>query len=76
MRSESDFEKGFDIPSVLEQFVDFDKELAVIVARGEDGKIVAFPPVELEFNPNPEPAARMPPFGGCSSGAFWPGRMM
>ncbi len=51
MRREADFEKGFDAPSVIEQFVDFDKELAVIVARGEDGNIVAFPPVELEFNP-------------------------
>ena len=44
-------DKAFDAPSVLERFVDFDKELAVIVARSENGEIKCFPVVECEFNP-------------------------
>jgi 5-(carboxyamino)imidazole ribonucleotide synthase len=44
-------EKSFDAPSVLERLVDFDKELAVIVARSENGEIKCFPVVECEFNP-------------------------
>lgn len=42
---------AFEAPSVLEQFVDFEKELAVIVARNPSGEIKTFPVVELEFNP-------------------------
>jgi 5-(carboxyamino)imidazole ribonucleotide synthase len=44
-------EKSFDAPSVLERLVDFDKELAVIVARSEAGEVKCFPVVECEFNP-------------------------
>jgi 5-(carboxyamino)imidazole ribonucleotide synthase len=44
-------EKAFDAPSVLERLVDFEKELAVIVARSESGEIKTFPVVECEFNP-------------------------
>jgi 5-(carboxyamino)imidazole ribonucleotide synthase len=44
-------EKAFDAPSVLERFVDFDKELSVIVARSESGEVKCFPVVECEFNP-------------------------
>lgn len=44
-------DKAFEAPSVLERFVDFDKELAVIVARSESGEIKCFPVVECEFNP-------------------------
>jgi len=51
IRSEADFEKAFDAPSVLEKFVDFEKELAVIAARNEAGETSGFPAVELEFNP-------------------------
>ncbi len=43
-------EKAFDVPSVLERLVDFDKELSVIVARSESGEIKCFPTVECEFN--------------------------
>ncbi len=52
MRSESDFEKSFDAPSILEKFVDFEKELAVIVARNKNGQITTYPTVECEFNPD------------------------
>ena len=51
IQSEKDLEKAFDLPSVLEQFVPFEKELAVIVSRNENGEIVSFPAVELDFNP-------------------------
>lgn len=44
-------DKAFDEPSVLEKKVNFEMELSVIVARNADGHLVAFPPVELDFNP-------------------------
>jgi 5-(carboxyamino)imidazole ribonucleotide synthase len=50
MKSESDFEKGFDSPSVLEKYIPFQKEISVIVARNESGEIKTFPVVEMEFN--------------------------
>jgi 5-(carboxyamino)imidazole ribonucleotide synthase len=36
LRNNDDLEKAFDAPSVLEKFVDFEKEIAVIVARNKD----------------------------------------
>lgn len=50
LRNESDIIEGFDAPSVLETFVDFDKELSVIVTRNANGAIKSFPLVEQEFN--------------------------
>ena len=44
-------EKAFDAPGILEQFVDFEKELAVIVARNANGEIKTFPLVEMVFHP-------------------------
>jgi 5-(carboxyamino)imidazole ribonucleotide synthase len=44
-------DNAFDAPSVLERLVDFDKEIAVIVARNESGEVKCFPVVECEFNP-------------------------
>ncbi|MEM8893530.1 MAG: 5-(carboxyamino)imidazole ribonucleotide synthase [Bacteroidota bacterium] len=51
LKSEADLDKAFDAPGLLEQFVDFDKELAVIVARNNSGEIKSFPVVELSFHP-------------------------
>lgn len=51
MRSVADLHKAFDAPGLLEKLVDFEKEIAVIVARNEQGAIKAFPPVELVFHP-------------------------
>ena len=48
---ESYLPKAFKEPSLIERLVDFEKEIAVIVARNEDGEIKAFPMVEMEFNP-------------------------
>jgi 5-(carboxyamino)imidazole ribonucleotide synthase len=44
-------EHAFEEPSVLERFVDFDKEISIIVARNESGETKCFPAVECEFNP-------------------------
>lgn len=50
--SVADVEKAFDAPGVLEQAVDFEKELAVIVARNERGEVQTFPTVEMVFHPD------------------------
>lgn len=50
LKNETDIINGFDAPSVLEKFVDFEKELSVIVARNEKGEVESFPLVEQEFN--------------------------
>jgi 5-(carboxyamino)imidazole ribonucleotide synthase len=51
LKSVADLETAFDVPSVLESFVDFEKELSVIVSRNEKGETAVFPVVECEFNP-------------------------
>ena len=43
--------QSFDAPSVIEEKIDFQKELSVLVARNEKGGIKTFPLVECEFNP-------------------------
>jgi 5-(carboxyamino)imidazole ribonucleotide synthase len=48
---ESYLEGAFKEPSLIERWVDFEKELAVIVARNADGEVKTFPMVEMEFNP-------------------------
>lgn len=42
---------AFTEPSLIERWVDFEKEIAVIVARNEKGELATFPLVEMEFNP-------------------------
>ncbi|MDF1866998.1 MAG: 5-(carboxyamino)imidazole ribonucleotide synthase [Saprospiraceae bacterium] len=49
--SEKDIEKILMTPSVIEPLVDIEKEIAVIVARNENGEMQTFPAVEMEFNP-------------------------
>ncbi|MBA4301095.1 MAG: 5-(carboxyamino)imidazole ribonucleotide synthase [Cyclobacterium sp.] len=51
LRSEADLEKAFDAPGLLEKLIDFDKEIAVTVARNENGDLVAYPAVECAFHP-------------------------
>lgn len=46
-----DVDKAFDAPGVLEKAIDFEKELAVIVARNEKGETATFPTVEMVFHP-------------------------
>ncbi|MHB1176982.1 MAG: 5-(carboxyamino)imidazole ribonucleotide synthase [Daejeonella sp.] len=51
VKSQADLDSAFEAPSLIEDWVDFEKELAVIVSRNEDGEIKTFPCVEMEFNP-------------------------
>ncbi|MBB2144740.1 5-(carboxyamino)imidazole ribonucleotide synthase [Pedobacter sp. LMG 31464] len=46
----ADIENAFEAPSLIEELVDFDKEIAVIVARNANGDMKTFPMVEMEFN--------------------------
>jgi 5-(carboxyamino)imidazole ribonucleotide synthase len=50
INSTSDLEKAFEEPSLIEELINFEKELSVIVSRNEDGDIKTFPCVEMEFN--------------------------
>jgi 5-(carboxyamino)imidazole ribonucleotide synthase len=38
-------------PSLFEDMIDIDKELAVMAARGRDGSLAVYPAVEMTFNP-------------------------
>ena len=51
IRSEQDLEKAFDSPGLLEKLIDFDKEIAIIVAKNEKGDIISYPAVEMAFHP-------------------------
>jgi len=48
----NNLKEAFDAPCVLEKLVEFDCEIAVIVARNNAGDIVHYPPVDMEFNPD------------------------
>lgn len=51
IRTEDDLANAFTEPSIIEEIVDFEKEIAVIVARNDKGDVKTFPMVEMEFNP-------------------------
>jgi len=51
VRTEADIEEAFEAPSLIEELVDFEKEIAVIAARNDRGDVETFPLVEMEFNP-------------------------
>jgi 5-(carboxyamino)imidazole ribonucleotide synthase len=46
-----DFSEALEGPTLLEKKVDYDKEIAVIVARSATGETCAYPVVELVFHP-------------------------
>ena len=45
-----DVEQAFENPCLVEELVDFEKEVAVIVSRNANGEVKTFPMVEMEFN--------------------------
>ncbi len=47
----SDLANAFDAPCVMEELVNFKKEIAVIVARNTNGEIAVYDVVEMDFNP-------------------------
>lgn len=51
LRNDSDLDKAFDTPGLLEELIEFEKEISVIVARNRKGEVKAFPVVELSFHP-------------------------
>ena len=51
VKSAFDLEKLPSIPGFLEKAVEIEKEIAVIVARNEDGEIQTYPCVEMVFHP-------------------------
>ncbi|MNL22346.1 N5-carboxyaminoimidazole ribonucleotide synthase [compost metagenome] len=46
----ADIEQSFDAPCLIEEMIDFEKEVAVIVSRNPNGDMKTFPMVEMEFN--------------------------
>lgn len=51
LRSEADLDRAFDAPGLLEKWVEFEKEIAVLVARSATGEVRTFPAVEMMFHP-------------------------
>jgi 5-(carboxyamino)imidazole ribonucleotide synthase len=47
----AEIDQAFDAPCLIEELVDFEKEIAVIVTRNPKGETKTFPMVEMEFNP-------------------------
>jgi 5-(carboxyamino)imidazole ribonucleotide synthase len=46
----AELEDAFESHCLIEEIVDFEKEIAVIVSRNTDGDVKTFPMVEMEFN--------------------------
>jgi 5-(carboxyamino)imidazole ribonucleotide synthase len=51
LRTEADLERAFSEPSVVEEWIPFEKEISVIVSRNVKGENSVYPAVECEFNP-------------------------
>lgn len=51
LRTAADLDNAFDAPGILEELIDFEKEISVIVARNEHGEVKTFPAVEMVFHP-------------------------
>jgi 5-(carboxyamino)imidazole ribonucleotide synthase len=51
LRSAADFDKAFDAPGLLEKLIDFEREIAVTVARNSNGDLEVYPSVECAFHP-------------------------
>jgi 5-(carboxyamino)imidazole ribonucleotide synthase len=51
IKSEADFTKAFQQPSVLEKAIRLKTEISVIVARNNSGEVKTYPPVGMEFHP-------------------------
>lgn len=51
LRSRADLSRAFDAPGLLEDYVPFAKELAVIASRNPQGETVVYPVVEMQFHP-------------------------
>jgi len=59
LKLDADREKAFDAPSVIEDLVDVEVEIAVIVARDITGHMVVYPVVEMVFDPDTNLVTRL-----------------
>jgi len=50
INSAADLDDAFESHCLIEEIVDFEKEIAVIVSRNSNGDVKTFPMVEMEFN--------------------------
>ncbi|EDN70662.1 Phosphoribosylaminoimidazole carboxylase, ATPase subunit [Beggiatoa sp. PS] len=50
LKSPEDIKNALQTPSMLEEFIDFTKELAVIIARTPTGETMCYPVVEMVFD--------------------------
>src|SRR5699024_11743350 len=46
----ADLEEAFSEPSLIEEWIDFEQEIAVIVARNDDGETATIPKDAVKFN--------------------------
>jgi 5-(carboxyamino)imidazole ribonucleotide synthase len=51
VKTEKDISNAFNALGLLENLIDFEKEISVIVARNEKGETKSYPPVEMVFHP-------------------------
>ncbi len=51
LKDADDIPDAFNVPSVLEKYIDFDKEISIVVARNVDGEVVVYRAVEMVFHP-------------------------
>lgn len=51
IKTPDEYNLAFDKPGLLEKFVDYEKELSVVVARNQSEEIKCFPLVELAYHP-------------------------
>ncbi|MEJ7738170.1 MAG: 5-(carboxyamino)imidazole ribonucleotide synthase [Chitinophagaceae bacterium] len=51
LKTANDLQMGFDAPAVVEEWIDIDKEIAVIIGVNEEKQSAVFPPVEMIFDP-------------------------
>lgn len=50
IRTESEFETAFEGPTLVEEMIPFEKEIAVLLARDAAGNVQVYPVIEMEFD--------------------------
>ncbi|MGB0427365.1 MAG: 5-(carboxyamino)imidazole ribonucleotide synthase [Flavobacteriales bacterium] len=50
LKTEADYSKAFEAPSLIEKLVDFETEISVIVAKNAKGEVKTYPLVDMEFS--------------------------
>ena len=50
LKNQADLAFALKTPSMIEELIDFTKELAIIIARKQDGEIACYPVVEMVFD--------------------------